>query len=55
MIPRRENFECVVKYYQISYDQCQIKLGNFSTDGVEDILQAECPQDWFTIRFECSK
>ena len=44
MIPRRENFECVVKYHQISHDSCLEKFENVTTDYIDGVLQDECPQ-----------
>ena len=44
MIPRRENFECVVKYHQISYDLCQGNFENVTTNEIDGILERQCPQ-----------
>ena len=44
MIPRRESFECVVKYYQISHGSCQEKFENVTTNDIDGILQSQCPQ-----------
>ena len=44
MIPRRENFECVVKYHQISHDLCQGNFENVTTNEIDGIFETQCPQ-----------
>ena len=44
MISRAENFECVVKYHQISHVSCQEKFENVTTNAIDGILQSQCPQ-----------
>ena len=44
MIPRRENFECVVKYHQISHISCQEKFQNVTINDIDEILRSQCPQ-----------
>ena len=44
MIPRRENFECVVKYHHISHISCQEKFENVTINDIDEIIQSQCPQ-----------
>ena len=44
MISKAENFECVVKYHQISHGSCREKFENVTTNEIDGILQSHCPQ-----------